>query len=111
MIRLRALLTRAAVDLGLRVETDRALTLANGKRMVAEAYFPDLGTPHGMLVFALDHPTPVVEEVIGRGGASFVATPRAEDAYDVDDFVAMFRDWGWAGDELRRPEWMDDPVG
>jgi len=109
MNNLRRHLTLAANQLGLRAETEHAITLPDGRELRAEAFFPDLGGPKGIAVFCLDGvPTVTIEAVLGAGhAASFLGEPAGDEVLEIDGYARMFAEWGWAGNPARRPPWMD----
>lgn len=102
-------LARAAVELGLRVELDHALQLSGGHRVIAEAFFPDLGTPNGIAVVSDLHPAETIEELHRRGyAASVLSEPHDTEEYDLQGYAEMFTEWGWGSETTDRPAWMDE---
>jgi hypothetical protein len=73
-------LARAAGELALDVEIGHCETLADGTTLLAVAWFPHLGSDRGILIF--------------------------DWTSNIENYRAMFADWGWAGPEHLRPEWM-----
>lgn len=99
---------KAAVELGLRVAFDLAITLPDGRRVPAAAYFPDLGTPGGMYVVAWEGVDVEVQRQLQRSGAAAALIPEPSDRepFELDNFVEMFREWGWSATDRDEPSWM-----
>jgi hypothetical protein len=108
MIRLQADLQRAARELGLRIVTQCVLDLRPGRQIQAVAILPQLGAPEGMVIF--EH----FEELAGLGhelteagfGYCVLSDPLPSEAFDLNSFIEMFSDWGWAATGETRPDWM-----
>ena len=111
MSKLREFLFSAAGELGLRVESEHTIVLADGTRLTAEAFFPDLGGPTGIAVFSSDDLSAVSIEELLRAGhtASFIGEPGAREVLEIDGYARMFAEWGWTGGPDRRPFWMETP--
>jgi hypothetical protein len=39
-------------------------------------------------------------------GFSVLSEPPVGEPFELETFVEMFRDWGWAGDPANPPSWM-----
>ena len=101
-------LALACEELGLQVEFDLALTLADESHIVALAHIPLLGAPNGMLIFrTYDEVKAHAEDLILAGyGYSVLDEPRPDECFDLESFKEMFTDWGWCGDAGSKPSWM-----
>lgn len=103
-------LSRAARELDLKVEFDHEVTLPDGRTLVAQAYFPDLGAPRGIAVFEwsdnVDAEARRSLEAMQIGESTFGA-PGPNAAFDIDNYKVMFCDWGWTGPDTKKPSWMD----
>ena len=102
-------LARAAGELALDVEIGHCETLADGTILVAVAWFPHLGSVRGILIF--DWTSNIDPEsrkyLVAQGFAlSTFGEPAPREEFDLENYRAMFADWGWAGPEHLRPEWM-----
>jgi hypothetical protein len=107
-------LLAAAEALSLRIELNPSLTLASGKVLTFDALFPDLSNPNGIFVFDSDGRPfldPADDREIGEKGfgVSSWAGPK-DDEVDLQSYVEVFSEWGWTGDEGKRPEWMIQQV-
>lgn len=109
MNKMQEYLLRAGNDLELRVVAPFQLQLNSGKKVIAEAVFPDLGAPKGMIIVQREHDISGSEdELIKSGyGYSVFDGPLASQEYDVEPYRKMFIDWGWSGEKERKPNWMD----
>ena len=103
-------LARAAEELGLRIQLDFVIKLPSGRQILAPVYFPDLGSPKGMLVSpSREGLGDIRDEFLECGyGASFFDEPSLNEEYDVASYAEMFADWGWGGAKEDRPSWMDE---
>jgi hypothetical protein len=102
-------LSRAAKELGLRVHIGHQVALSDGTTLVAQAYFPDLSNPLGILVFewsdAVDGSARGQLRAMGMGISTF-GDPGPEERFDIDSYKEMFAEWGWTGPQDRKPPWM-----
>ena len=109
MNRMQEWLRRAAKELGLRVHIGHQVSLSAGSTLVAQAYFPDLSNPLGILVFewsdAVDANAREQLRAMGMGMSTFGETG-AEEQFDIDSYREMFSEWGWTGPQERKPRWM-----
>lgn len=109
---LQEYLHRAAAELGLRIEIGHAVTLSDGRNLVSQVRFPDLGNSSGTLVFA-------VEDLVDRSAREELkkrdyaistmsgAIPKTM-VFDIESLKETFSDWGWVGDSSRTPNWMKE---
>jgi hypothetical protein len=106
---LQQYLFRAASELGLRIEVDHVVTLADGRAMRSQALFPDLGNVSGTLVFSFDDPMDrsAREELKARAYAmSTMGVSGQNSTFDIQSFIETCSDWGWVGDPSKIPSWM-----
>ena len=109
MNKLQAYLVRAGNELGIQVIAPFELKLESGARLCAEALLPQLGAPKGTVVIqSYDEIRHIADELkkLGYTFSSF-GEPLPNEDYDVEGYMEMFRDWGWASDEERKPDWME----
>jgi hypothetical protein len=115
MNRMQEHLLAVAHALSLKIELNPAFVFSNGDRFAFDVLFPDLGAPNGMLV-SDSHRAKAIgakahELVLGKGygysswnehvdGKSF------DPDRDLESFIRVFSDWGWSGEDRKRPEWM-----
>ncbi|GLQ97275.1 hypothetical protein [Dyella mobilis] len=102
-------LKAACRELGLQIEPGFVIKTQAGA-VQAEARIVHLGSVNGMLIFSnysqlREHQS---ELLTGGYGFSVLDTPLHNETYDLESYIEMFRDWGWAGPEAERPEWMDE---
>ena len=109
--RQQAWLVRAAVELGLRVETDYVVTLPTAGPLKAVAFFPDLSSDTGIAVFPGSLPIDTQQELHREGhNTSIFDEPGADEEFDVETYAEMFAEWGWSGPPDDRPAWMDEVI-
>lgn len=108
MSRLQDCLARAGEQLDVDVIIPFGLLLPAGRRLIAEALLPQLGASKGMIVFrSYDEVGNVAADIIRLGYAhSVLDEPSPHETHDVEDYVEMFRDWGWAA-QGPKPRWME----
>lgn len=103
-------LGRAGIELGLRVEIEPRVALSDGRVLLAAAHFPDLGTPRGMFVFPWEQVDDETARALHRDGqpASLIGEPLEGEEFSIDDYVEMFREWGWSATDRDQPAWMSE---
>ena len=109
MNRMQQWLARAANELDVRIITDFVVPINKDDALKAQALFPDLGGPLGMLVFesSQDIDAPSRSDLINRGfGISSFSEPCASEEFDIANYAEMFSEWGWTGGDRPKPEWM-----
>jgi hypothetical protein len=96
MNRLQESLARAARELGHRIIAPFELTVDAGRVLVADALFPDLGAPRGMLVVqSYDALRPFLDEFESAGyGYSVIGEPPVREVFELEGYREMFNDWG-----------------
>ena len=109
MNRMQGWLARAAKELELRVEISYNVTLSDGRTLVSQALFLELGNPRGTLVFdwkdEIDND--VRHDLTYQGyGVSTFSEPLPSEVFDIDGYAEMFAEWGWAGKADQKPAWM-----
>lgn len=108
MARLAQEIWRACGDLGLRVDLGFRLKLTGKREIEAVARIVDVGAPNGMIVFlSYDAVQSVKDKLLEAGyGFSVMDEPDAREAYDIESYKVLFRDWGWTGELGKKPDWM-----
>jgi hypothetical protein len=107
--RMQEWLAHAAQELGVRIVLAYVAVLSSGKRIPAQALFPDLGGAFGTLVFDLtDVPDPEAErDLVAQGyGISTSSEPLPKEEFDLESYAEMFSEWGWTSNEMQKPTWM-----
>lgn len=106
MSRLAEHLLRAAVELGLRVESGNPLFLKDGTAFTADAFFRDLATEKGIYVVGAAIQPEAMAGLLEKYPVAFLSEPRPDEEYSIDEYVHLFREWGWARESVLPPEWM-----
>ena len=91
----------AAKDLGIRVTAPFVLRLQDGLTFDWDALIHDFGSPNGMLV--MNEWSSRLSAAATQAGYGFSCMASAH--YDRDSIIEVLIDWGWNGDESRRPSW------
>jgi hypothetical protein len=103
---------RGAVELGLRIEVDYAVTLSDGRILRSEVLFPDLGNYSGTLVFTVENQPDrnARAELLKRQYATSVMSGvmSKQVSFDIESLKQTFSDWGWAGDPALTPAWLKE---
>lgn len=111
MSALQDALSRAAVELGLRVSMNPAVVLADGRLEFADALFPDVGGPSGTLVVSAGRAEAkrgLLDAFKAQGYAVSTCPAYAMDGtFDLKAYMKMFCDWGWTQISQPKPAWMD----
>jgi hypothetical protein len=107
MTRLEAL-TRACAELGLRLESHYAVRISDGLVVETLARIPELGGASGMLILSQYAEIESYTQRIADLGYGFavLGEPKDPDAFDLNGYKRMFRDWGWSGALGAKPNWM-----
>jgi hypothetical protein len=108
--RLAAKWRRDGARLGLDIVAPFTANLPSGDRIVADVLVKNFGNVNGMLIFRnSDQVYDKGDAILEAGfGASVLEEPTAEEPFDMDSLVEMLRDWGWWGDDTRRPVWLGE---
>ena len=116
--RLPALWQEAADDLGFEVVSPFELVLKSGVCIRVPLLVRHFGATEGMLILS-DYSLVAswIDEIQQAGyGFSVWSEPDPGARYDRAGFIEIFLDWGWAGSESQKPEWLgrsrtDSPEG
>lgn len=110
MSKLAEWMSRAALELGLRVHIQPTVTLSDGRHVQMTAHFPDLGTPDGIYVAMWEQVDVESQRQLHQNGipVSLIGEPTERDTFQLDDYVEMFREWGWTATEREPPAWIGD---
>jgi len=107
---LQKYLHRAAAELGLRIEIAHAVSLSDGRILLSQVLFPDLGNYSGTLVFTVeDQVDHSAREELKKRDYSISTMSGAipkNAVFDIESLKETFSDWGWIGDPSRTPSWM-----
>ena len=101
-------LHRAAEELQLQIQLEPWIRFSRGKGARAHALLPQLGGPGGTAVFSLGRTKDLLGHNPEDGVAlSFLSEPHPSEDFNIDDWVELFRDWGWNGSAESAPAWME----
>ena len=105
-------LLRAGTELGIRVIFPFELSLGSGKKLLADALLPELGSPKGMIVSqSFAEFRDYEDELIKLGyGLSTYYEPSSHEEFDVESYKEMFIEWGWNGDKAKKPDWLVEHI-
>lgn len=109
MNRMQEYLVRAADELGIRVEVAYPIILSDGRKLISQARFPDLGNASGTLVFCSSDNVDVNarRELKAHGcGISTFSEPLPNEVFDAGNYAEMFAEWGWTGELTSKPSWI-----
>jgi len=87
------------------------LKSADGQAVLCSAYLPDFGGPAGMVFGLLEGPDHEVDKRLSSAADaqglyhSFI-NAEVYESYDEEVFKEALTDWGFFGDEERRPVWL-----
>ena len=98
----------AAEELGIAIDGPRSFTLKSGATFEAEVRLSEYGNLHGTVAVSdaarADKLRPLLE---GSGyTVALVPLPPEGKVLTAYALVQIIRDWGWAGSEKGRPDWM-----
>jgi len=108
MTTLQERLARACDELGLHIDLDFVASLPSGRQVLALVRIADLGGTNGILIVrSFDEVRALSDELLAAGyGYSVLSEPNRDEEFDLESFVEMFSEWGWAGGERARPTWL-----
>ena len=108
MTKLKNWLVKACQASNLQVDLGFLAVVGDRKAIQSVARIRGLGAVNGMLILRhYDEVRPCLQDVRQAGyGFSVLDEPGDEEAFDLQSFQEMFRDWGWsdtdeAGQELQ----------
>ena len=92
-------LMRACQASGLHVDLGFVAAIGDRKTIQSVARIRGVGAENGMLIFRqYDEVRSCLSEVKQAGyGFAVLDEPRDDEAFDLQSFQEMFRDWGWLG--------------
>lgn len=100
---------KAASHLRLDIVAPFSVTLPSGRRLEAAVLVKHFGAPNGMLI--VRHYDEVKRELGAIEAAGFgfsvLEDPDPEEAFVVDTYAEILRDWGWTGELDQKPTWLD----
>jgi hypothetical protein len=104
----------AASALSFRIEVPYLIRTTNGKQIPCVAFLPDFGSRNGMVIgligatYKTDRELALAAKPQGMF-CSFI-NPAVYERYDEETFKEALVDWGYFGDESRRPNWLQKPA-
>src|SRR5262245_34790188 len=106
MIFMQERLTRAAKELGVRVLLRYVVNLSDGRKLIAQALFPEFGTAFGTLVFRYEDAVDAAarRDLVAQGyGMSTFSESLPNEEFDLDSYREMLMEWGWTSEEAHKP--------
>jgi hypothetical protein len=112
----------AASALSFRIEAPYLIRATNGKQIPCVAFLPDFGSANGMVIGLICDPTytldicdPILDKELALAADSHETfytyiNPQIYERYDEEIFKEALVDWGYFGDEIRRPNWLQKPA-
>ena len=106
--KLASLWQEAGEMLGFEVVAPFSIVCPDGTQINADALVKGFGATHGMLLLTeydqIKSKSSALQ-VLGYGYSVFLE-PRESRPSELDSFVSVLSDWGWAGEESTRPSWL-----
>lgn len=101
-------LVRACAELDLEISIGDSIEISSGAFVYPLAHIKDVGGKRGTVIFStFDNIGVPTSDLIDSGYSySVYSSPAAEEEFDLDSYLEMFVDWGWAGSEEKKPSWM-----
>jgi hypothetical protein len=106
MNRLQERLAQAGRELGIRVIIGCEVEIDPRRRVVVDALLPQLGGPKGMVVVHDAQDIRSVANELTKLGYGYSVMSEPSDEYDLEVYIEVFKDWGWAVEEAK-PDWME----
>jgi hypothetical protein len=105
----------AAVALSIKVEAPYVIRTRDGKEVACIAHLVDFGGPNGMIIGLYSRPASETDKELKSAAESkglFYSFINADfyERYDENEFKEALTDWGFFGDEDRRPNWLRKPL-
>lgn len=101
-------LTKACTSLNLKFEIDVNIILLDSSERFALFRIFELGAENGMLLFS-----DIVSLGDGRAivdsnyGYSVLNELRPGEEFELSEYIELFSDWGWTGNDAKRPRWIN----
>lgn len=95
----------AAADLGIKVDAPFVLKTGDGREFHFMALIRDFGGPLGTLVCLPDSFEEYKDISEDHGFYCASLYPEGYSEYERDQFIETLNDWGWFGDESKKPSW------
>jgi len=101
-------LSSACATLGLTFEPSYIVQIDENVALKTLARIRELGDDNGMLILTrYDEVEPFTRRLADLGyGFAVLGEPKDTEAFDLDGYKRMFRDWGWTGALGSKPGWM-----
>ena len=96
-------------DLKIDIVAPYELDLGNGTIVKADVLVKDFGGRNGMLVFTNESTFWQYHDTLSKLHYGVVLLEEPSDPYDHEVMMEMLSDWGWTGDETKKPDWIKDP--
>ena len=98
----------ASKDLGIRFINPYKFIGLNNKEYEVTGLLPDFGNGKGVLI--TDRKTDTEAFIMAELEGDYFSTglnPRYYDKYERESFIETLSDWGWNGDESKKPDWIN----
>jgi hypothetical protein len=93
-------------DLGIEVELPFVFLASNSKSLTALVLIKKFGNSHGTIIISInDDFKSFFQEAETAGYYCSALNPLSYSKYNREIFVETLNDWGWYGDEDRKPTW------
>jgi hypothetical protein len=99
---------KAAELLHIEIVAPFSVTLPSGSIIGAKVLVKGFGPPNGMLLVT-DYASvrDELEALEAAGfGFSVLEEPAESSPFVLDEFIELLQDWGWAGNNRDKPQWM-----
>lgn len=95
----------AANDLGITIVAPFSLKTTSGKIIEADLLVNNFGSSKGMIIVKrYESISQYTKEIAEMGyGFSVMDEPGVDENYDKDCFIEILTDWGWNGEQSKRP--------
>jgi hypothetical protein len=105
----------AANALSVRIEAPFTLKTKDAEEVLTMAHLPDFGGPRGMIIGLLSRPAYTTDKGVKSAAESLglyysLINPEVYERYDEEVFKEALADWGFFGNEDRRPKWLQKPT-
>ncbi len=97
----------ASKDLGIRFIHPYKFTGLNNEEYEVTGLLPDFGNGKGILITnrKSDEEAVIMADMTNDYGVTGLS-PRYYDKYDKESFIETLSEWGWIGDETKKPDWI-----
>jgi hypothetical protein len=105
---LQSRLRRASEDLRFEIKLDHEQVLSSGRIVKCPVFVPGFGSSKGTLIFSSVGEFWDFRNEIIADGFGFSCLSDYDDTYDRESTIEMLSEWGWAGSQENKPDWIVD---